>query len=592
MRITKKYTGNCSIGKRTFVPLVRTPENAIFMDMSQQDLRELRVVWISKLLLMEQWNNRKINLMKGALLTARSPLRAWHVCIFLKFSDTNCDGVLCVLNFIIVCVLCVHTAHMGMGMGNIYADHLNNTVSRDHHSLANVSSSSSSGGGVSGSTISNGSSMSMGASGAGSSTGLSSAEPGNSASSAAAAGSPAGEGHSAHSKDSSSAGIAPQFQELTLRLMLEPYVASAAEMDYLIKWLKTLFYVLVDRTISTADLEHSMFVGSISLPALIAIFRSRCIEHNPRLSQVHGAIEAYLRQLRINIPSLQSFPAPTPALFSSIPAGGGSAPTAMSRAESTEAADSSDADATAASTEQKEEAKAAVPRTQSTLSVGSAASATEGLLLTSLSSLQPVPLPVLSAPSVGSPRSSSSSSGAGASSSTSIGGAAASLRTTSNGSAVSVPDIESTIRHQSVFSQLPEHLKAYLTEVNKVAESTKQSTSSSASAQLQGGEGTRAGAEESAAGKAMEPAGNAADARHSAELQALSFAQQQARAIATAQAQAKALAESYRYPLPRRDAPPPSLSAIKTEADNKAALASKRFPSALCFLFYYYCQCF
>jgi hypothetical protein len=65
MRITKKYTGNCSIGKRTFVPLVRTPENAIFMDMSQQDLRELRVVWISKLLLMEQWNNRKINLMKG-----------------------------------------------------------------------------------------------------------------------------------------------------------------------------------------------------------------------------------------------------------------------------------------------------------------------------------------------------------------------------------------------------------------------------------------------------------------------------------------------------------------------------------------------
>lgn len=65
MRITKKYTGNSSIGKRTFVPLVRTPENSIFMDMSQQDLRELRAVWINKLLLMEQWNNRKINLMKG-----------------------------------------------------------------------------------------------------------------------------------------------------------------------------------------------------------------------------------------------------------------------------------------------------------------------------------------------------------------------------------------------------------------------------------------------------------------------------------------------------------------------------------------------
>jgi hypothetical protein len=65
MRITKKYTGNSSIGKRTFVPLVRTPENSIFMDMSQQDLRELRSVWINKLLLMEQWNNRKVNLMKG-----------------------------------------------------------------------------------------------------------------------------------------------------------------------------------------------------------------------------------------------------------------------------------------------------------------------------------------------------------------------------------------------------------------------------------------------------------------------------------------------------------------------------------------------
>lgn len=67
MRITKKYTGNSSIGKRTFVPLVRSAENAIFMDMSQQDLRELRAVWVNKLILMEQWNNRKMNLMKGSI---------------------------------------------------------------------------------------------------------------------------------------------------------------------------------------------------------------------------------------------------------------------------------------------------------------------------------------------------------------------------------------------------------------------------------------------------------------------------------------------------------------------------------------------
>lgn len=60
MRITKKYTGDSSIGKRTFSPLARTHENALFIDVSQQDLRELRRIWINKLLLMEQWNNRKV----------------------------------------------------------------------------------------------------------------------------------------------------------------------------------------------------------------------------------------------------------------------------------------------------------------------------------------------------------------------------------------------------------------------------------------------------------------------------------------------------------------------------------------------------
>lgn len=92
------------------------------------------------------------------------------------------------------------------------------------------------------------------------------------------------------------------FQEVTLRMVLEPYVSTAAEMDYIVKWLKTLFYVLVDRTLSAADLEHSLFVGSISLPALVAIHRSRCICSNPRLHQVHSAIVAYLKKIGMIFP--------------------------------------------------------------------------------------------------------------------------------------------------------------------------------------------------------------------------------------------------------------------------------------------------
>lgn len=65
MRITKKYTGNSSIGKRTFTPLIRSPENVPFIDMSQRDLLELRRAWVSKLLLAEQWNNRKMNMLKS-----------------------------------------------------------------------------------------------------------------------------------------------------------------------------------------------------------------------------------------------------------------------------------------------------------------------------------------------------------------------------------------------------------------------------------------------------------------------------------------------------------------------------------------------
>lgn len=93
------------------------------------------------------------------------------------------------------------------------------------------------------------------------------------------------------------------FQELALRLVLEPYVSTSAEMDFIIKWLKTLFYVLVDRTLSPADLEHSLYVGSISLPALVAIHRSRCIYNNPRLQQVHSTIVTYLQTIGITFPS-------------------------------------------------------------------------------------------------------------------------------------------------------------------------------------------------------------------------------------------------------------------------------------------------
>jgi hypothetical protein len=72
MRITKKYTGNSSIGKRTFTPLVRSPENVPFIEMSQRELEDLRRNWMSKLLLAEQWNHRKLNLMKNVKSFSRS----------------------------------------------------------------------------------------------------------------------------------------------------------------------------------------------------------------------------------------------------------------------------------------------------------------------------------------------------------------------------------------------------------------------------------------------------------------------------------------------------------------------------------------
>jgi hypothetical protein len=66
MRITKKYTGNSSIGKRTFTALPRTSESGTFIDASQRVMRELRHTWLSRLLLAEQWNNRKVTMLKAS----------------------------------------------------------------------------------------------------------------------------------------------------------------------------------------------------------------------------------------------------------------------------------------------------------------------------------------------------------------------------------------------------------------------------------------------------------------------------------------------------------------------------------------------
>eukprot|EP01031_Cornospumella_fuschlensis_P024260 gene24260-29333_t len=67
MRITKKYTGSSSIGKRTFTPLPSTPENQTYIKMSQRDLEDLRRTWINKLLIAEQWNARKISMLKSGV---------------------------------------------------------------------------------------------------------------------------------------------------------------------------------------------------------------------------------------------------------------------------------------------------------------------------------------------------------------------------------------------------------------------------------------------------------------------------------------------------------------------------------------------
>lgn len=59
MRITKKYTGNSSIGKRTFMPLMRSAENVAFIDSSRAELALLRTIWVNKLFLTEKNGSRK-----------------------------------------------------------------------------------------------------------------------------------------------------------------------------------------------------------------------------------------------------------------------------------------------------------------------------------------------------------------------------------------------------------------------------------------------------------------------------------------------------------------------------------------------------
>lgn len=299
MRITKKYTGNSSIGKRTFVPLVRTPENAIFMDMSQQDLRELRAVWVNKLILMEQWNNRKMNLMKG-INTDFS---------HFVFVGTYCTSARDRMSTDPSHVVCCHFLAAHMGIGSMYDPTVSGGASNAlfggmgtsntlFASNAAYAAHFNSMAGQSNSTLSSGSGAGQGQLPAppiqSGSIGALSVEDKTSAAST--------ETSSAPQPDSSSQSK-EVFQEVALRLVLEPYVSTSAEMDFIIKWLKTLFYVLVDRTLSAADLEHSLYVGSISLPALVAIQRSRCIYNNPRLQQVHNAIVTYLQTIGITFPS-------------------------------------------------------------------------------------------------------------------------------------------------------------------------------------------------------------------------------------------------------------------------------------------------
>eukprot|EP01034_Spumella_vulgaris_P021426 gene21426-27456_t len=62
MRITKKYTGNLCIGKRTFSQkITHSQDDLNALTACYQRLEDLRRVWINKLLLGEQWHARKMS---------------------------------------------------------------------------------------------------------------------------------------------------------------------------------------------------------------------------------------------------------------------------------------------------------------------------------------------------------------------------------------------------------------------------------------------------------------------------------------------------------------------------------------------------
>ena len=49
MRITKKFTGDGSIGKRVFTALPRDEKNTVVLDQAQGELRILRSLWLERM---------------------------------------------------------------------------------------------------------------------------------------------------------------------------------------------------------------------------------------------------------------------------------------------------------------------------------------------------------------------------------------------------------------------------------------------------------------------------------------------------------------------------------------------------------------
>jgi hypothetical protein len=90
MRITKKFTGNSSIGKRTFLGLARTDKTEALISEQQQILSVLRDKWIAKLFMAQEFSSRKNVLAKGMLRLPCCLLSSYHINVlsfFLSFVD-------------------------------------------------------------------------------------------------------------------------------------------------------------------------------------------------------------------------------------------------------------------------------------------------------------------------------------------------------------------------------------------------------------------------------------------------------------------------------------------------------------------------